>query len=182
MTKKVHGQARQLYHDCSLDSNMCRMHPNSGYVKLGRISPRTHEIQCNASIPQGCLKSWHQCMISLSFKASRVFQQKLMALERATPIVTMFTALAWVSFQLKPSQGMRSHESGTSTLGMERGQEKRKTKRKSSPSIQQYLSNSCSEPGITLHAQTTVEPAPNETTVQWGRRTLTQCPTDKMCP
>lgn len=62
---------------------------------------------------------------------------------------------------------------------MQGGQEKRKIRRRSSTSIQQYLPNSCSEPGITLHAQTKEEPAPSEVTVTCRRQTLMQCPSNK---
>lgn len=38
-----------------------------------------------------------------------------MDLDRATPVITIFTALAWISFQLKPSKRTRSSDIGTSS-------------------------------------------------------------------
>lgn len=67
-------------------------------------------------------------------------------------------------FPIKTMQESKIREDGTpkkwarnEDMAMERGQEKRKTKR-SSTVIQQYLSNSCSEPGSALHAKAKVEP------------------------
>lgn len=98
------------------------------------------------------------------FESMKSVLVEVMALERATSVVAILTALAWISFQLRLCKGGSSVKMGQAIgwgedIGMERRQKERKPKRRSSTFIQQYLSNSCSEPGITLHAKPEGEPA-----------------------